>query len=71
MAPSEYVAISGILALFAGLIVLMVTRDLVVAGIASAAVFVVVIIVISMLLLAMTPNTTPEGARDKPGTGND
>ena len=71
MAPSEYVAISGLLALFAGLVVLMVTRDWVLASIGSGVVFIVVIMVISMLLLAMTPNSTPEGERDKPGTGND
>jgi len=37
----------------------------------AASVFVVVILVLAMLILAMTPNETPEGQRDKPTTGND
>lgn len=71
MAPMEYVAISGVLALFAGLIVMMVTRDFITAVIAAGLAFVISIIAIAMLLLAMTPNTTPEGQRDKPESGND
>jgi uncharacterized membrane protein len=71
MAPVEFVAIAGVLALFAGLTVLMVTRDVVTAFIASGIAFVAVIMVIAMLLLAMTPNTTPEGEKDKPDSGND
>lgn len=71
MAPAEFVAISGVLALFAGLTVLMVTRDLVNAFIASGISFVAVIMVIAMLLLAMSPNKTPEGEKDKPDSGND
>ena len=71
MAPMEFVAISGVLALFAGLIVLMVTRDLISAVIAAGLAFVLSIIAIAMLLLAMTPNATPEGQRDKPDSGND
>lgn len=71
LAPSEYVAIAGVLALFAGLMVLMVTRDIPLAMIASGAVFVVVIMALAALMLAMTPNTTPEGERDRPETGND
>ena len=71
MAPMEFVAISGFLALFAGLIVLMVTRDLISAVIAAGLAFVFTIIAIAMLLLAMIPNATPEGQRDKPDSGND
>jgi len=71
MAPMEFVAISGVLALFAGLIVLMVTRDLISAVIAAGLAFVFTIIAIAMLLLAMIPNATPEGQRDKPDSGND
>jgi hypothetical protein len=69
--PAEYVMISGILALFGGLVGLMVTRDLVVAVVLSGLIFVLVIIGIAMLILTMTPNTTPEGQQDSPGTGND
>jgi hypothetical protein len=71
MRPAEYVMLSGFMALFAFLIVLMVTRDVVLALVASGLIFVIVIIGISMLVLAMTPNQVPEGQQDKPGTGND
>ncbi len=71
MAPMEFVAIAGTLSLFALLVVLMVTRDWSNAFIASGATFVLVIMVIAMLLLAMKPNATPEGQRDKPESGND
>jgi hypothetical protein len=71
MRPAEYVMLSGFMALFAFLIVLMVTRDVVLALIVSGLIFVVVIIGISMLVLAMTPNQEPEGQRENPGTGND
>ncbi|MCF8548694.1 MAG: hypothetical protein K9G03_01795 [Pontimonas sp.] len=69
--PIEYVALSGVMALFAGLVILMVTRDLLGAIIASGLVFIVVIIGIAMLLLAVSPNSTPDGQKSSPGTGND
>jgi len=71
MAPREYVAISAVMALFAGGGILLVTRDIMMSVIVAASVFVVVILVLAMLILAMTPNETPEGQRDKPTTGND
>lgn len=69
--PAEYVMISGVMALFGGLIVLMVTRDPLTAIVLAGLVFVVVIIGIAMLVLAVSPNATPEGQRESPGTGND
>jgi hypothetical protein len=69
--PAEYVMLSGFMALFALLIVLMVTRDIVLALVAAGLIFVLVIIGISMLILAMTPNQVPEGQREAPETGND
>jgi hypothetical protein len=42
-----------------------------VAFIASGLVFIVVIIGIAMLLLAVSPNSTPDGEKTAPGTGND
>lgn len=69
--PAEYVMLSGFMALFAFLIVLMVTRDVVLALVVAGLIFVVVIIGISMLVLAMTPNQVPEGQREIPETGND
>ena len=69
--PIEYVMLSGVMALFAGLVVLMVTRDALLAIIGSGLVFIVVIIGIAMLLLAVLPNSTPDGQKSSPGTGND
>jgi uncharacterized membrane protein YkgB len=63
--------LSGVMALFAGLVVLMVTRDPLVAVIASGLVFIVVIIGIAMLLLAVSPNSAQDGEKSAPGTGND
>jgi hypothetical protein len=39
--------------------------------IASGLVFIVVIIGIAMLLLAVSPNSTPDGEKSETGTGND
>ncbi len=69
--PAEYVMLSGFMALFAFLIVWMVTRDVVLALIVAGLIFVVVIVAISMLILAITPNQIPEGQREIPETGND
>lgn len=69
--PIEYVMLSGVMSLFAGLVVLMVTRDLLVSVIASGLVFIVVIIGIAMLLLAVSPNSAQDGEKSSPGTGND
>ena len=69
--PAEYVMLSGVMALFGGLIVLMVTRDPLIAIVLAGLVFVVVIIGIAMLVLAVSPNVTPEGQRESPDTGND
>ena len=69
--PIEYVMLSGVMALFAGLVVLMVTRDALLAIIGTGLVFIVVIIGIAMLLLAVSPNSTPDGQKSSPGTGYD
>lgn len=69
--PGEYVVMAGLMAVFAGLVVLMVTRDALTAVLVAAGIFVLVVIAIAMLLLAIIPNEKPEGERDKPDTGND
>jgi hypothetical protein len=69
--PGEYVFMAGLMAVFAALVVLMVTREPLTAALAGAAIFVIVAIAIAMLLLAVIPNTTPEGEKKKPETGND
>jgi hypothetical protein len=69
--PGEYVVMAGVMALFAGLVVLMVTRDPLTGLLAAAGIFVIVVVAIAMLLLAIIPNKTPEGERQAPDTGND
>lgn len=69
--PIEYVMLAGLMALFAGLVVLMVTREFVSAFIVAGLVFVVVLIGIAMLMLAVSPNAVPDGEKSEPGTGND
>jgi predicted lysophospholipase L1 biosynthesis ABC-type transport system permease subunit len=69
--PGEYVFMAGVMAIFAALVVLMVTREPLTAVLAGAGIFVIVAIAIAMLLLAIIPNATPEGEKKKPETGND
>ncbi len=69
--PIEFVMLSGVMALFAGLVVLMVTRDATVSISASGLVFIVFIIGIAILLLAVSPTSTPDGEKSETGTGND
>lgn len=53
--PVELLSLSGAMAVFSGLIVLMATRDLVITFIVLALVFIVVLIVLAMLTLASRP----------------
>jgi hypothetical protein len=69
--PIEYIMLSGVMALFAGLTVFLVTRDAFLALMGTGIVFIVVTIAIAMLLLAVSPNSTPDGEKSEPGTGND
>jgi hypothetical protein len=53
--PAELLSLSGGLALFAGLIVLMATRDIILSLVVVALVFIVVLVVLAMLTLAAKP----------------
>jgi hypothetical protein len=53
--PVELLSLSGGMALFSGLIVLMATRDLILTFIVLALVFIVVLVVLAMLTLAAGP----------------
>lgn len=53
--PIELLSLSGGLALFSGLIVLMATRDIILTLIVLALVFIVVLVVLAMLTLAARP----------------
>jgi len=53
--PVELLSLSGGMALFSGLIVLMATRDVILTLIVLALVFIVVLVVLAMLTLAARP----------------
>ncbi|TFC78703.1 ABC transporter ATP-binding protein [Cryobacterium cheniae] len=54
--PIELVGFSGVMALFLGLVVLMSTRDVVLALIGFGGTFILVLAVIALLMLGMKPN---------------
>lgn len=53
--PAELLGISVVLAVFAGLVVLMSTRDLALSAIFFGVAFIVSLVVLAMLALAVTP----------------
>lgn len=53
--PAELLGLSGVLAVFTGLIVLMATRDAVIALIFAGVAFIVGVVGIAMLALAVQP----------------
>jgi hypothetical protein len=59
--PLELVGMSFVLALFAGLVVLMSTRNLEIAGIALGIAFIGSLVFLAMLTLATKPNRTELG----------
>jgi hypothetical protein len=54
--PLELVGFSFLLALFTGLVVMLSTRDLTLAGIFTGIVFIASLVVLAMLTLTMKPN---------------
>ncbi|MDH6235416.1 hypothetical protein [Cryobacterium sp. CG_9.6] len=54
--PAELLGISGVMALFVGLTVLLTTRDFVLALITLGVTFILALVVIAMLVLGMKPN---------------
>lgn len=68
--PAELVGLAGIVAVFVGLITLMVTRELVFSLIVLGGAFVLGLITLAMLMLAVTPNRPADGER-QPDTLND
>ena len=68
--PAELVALAALVAVFVGLITLMVTRELVFSLIVFGATFVIGLVTLAMLMLAITPNKPADGERE-PDTLND
>ncbi|NQX34854.1 hypothetical protein [Herbiconiux sp. VKM Ac-2851] len=54
--PAELIVLSAILSAFVGLVVLMVSREFLLAGIFFGVAFIVVLVVMAMLSLSIKPN---------------
>ena len=67
--PLELLGFSGILAIFAGLVVLMATRDWKLTLIFAGAAFIVSVMVIALIGLGMKPNAQDIEARKDLETG--
>jgi len=68
--PGELVGLAALVAVFVGLITLMVTRELILSLIVFGATFVLDLVTLAMLMLAFTPNKPADGER-QPETLND
>jgi cytochrome c biogenesis factor len=68
--PGELVGLAALVAVFVGLITLMVTRELTLSLIVFGATFVLDLVTLAMLMLAVTPNKPADGER-APETKND
>lgn len=70
--PLELVGFSGVLAVFAGLVVLLVTRDVIRSGIGAGISFIVVVLVLALLGLGGTPSQEDlEARKDLKDPGSD
>lgn len=58
--PAELLAISGVMALFVGLTILLTTRELMLSVISLGITFIVALVVIAMLVLGMKPNASEQ-----------
>lgn len=56
MRPAELLGLSAVFGAFAGLVVLMTTRDIILALIFFGVAFILSVVFIAMLVLAMKPN---------------
>ncbi|MGV8969652.1 MAG: hypothetical protein ACOH1J_04310 [Microbacteriaceae bacterium] len=68
--PAELLALAAGFALFAGLIVLMSTRDIVLSLIFFGLAFIVVLMVLAMLTLTMRPNGEEQLDIDEQNSGH-
>jgi membrane protein implicated in regulation of membrane protease activity len=65
MRPVELLAIAGVLALFTGLVVLMATREPILALVFLGVAFIVSLVVLAMLALAVTPSVDEQADLDE------
>ena len=69
--PAELLGFAGVLAVFAFLVVLMATRDPVLALIACGIAFIATVMVVALVGLGMKPNPEDEEARRRLERGED
>jgi hypothetical protein len=67
--PLEMVGGAAIAAIFVGLIVLMVTREWVFAGIALGVVFIIVLVVLAVFTMTIKPDAAETAELDEDGPG--
>lgn len=67
--PAELVGLSGAMALFVGIVVLMTTREVVLSLIAFGITFIVALVAIAMFALNMKPNPAEESDLDEQNHG--
>jgi hypothetical protein len=60
MKPAELLGMSGVFALFSGLVVLLVTREIILSLVFLGVVFIVSVVIIAMLVLAAKPDMDEE-----------
>lgn len=65
MKPVELLAISGGMALFVSLTILLTTRELMLSVIGLGVTFIVALVVIAMLVLGMKPNASEQTDLDE------
>lgn len=65
MKPAELLAISAGMALFAGVTILVTTRELMLSAIGLGVTFIVALVVIAMLVLGMKPNASEQTDLDE------
>lgn len=63
--PAELLGISGVMALFVGLTILLTTRELMLSVIGLGVTFIVALVVIAMLVLGMKPNASEQTDLDE------
>ncbi|TFB70969.1 hypothetical protein [Cryobacterium sp. Hz9] len=63
--PAELLAISGAMALFVGVTILLTTREVMLSVIGLGVTFIVALVVIAMLVLGMKPNASEQSDLDE------
>lgn len=68
--PAELVGLSGAMALFVGVVILLTTREIVLSAIAFGITFIIALVSIAMFALGMKPNAAEESDLDEQNHGH-